>query len=188
MTTPLPPLQLSLQFSPEHRARLDPKLHLALTRHQVRQTLRHALRGALAHPSQQHTSAPSLAWPALLGVRVVGEVEGLALNQDFRQQAHATNVLTFAYGLSPQIWADVVLCAPVLKREARELGVSLKSHCTHLLVHACLHALGFDHEGARREAQEMEALETLILKGLGVADPYARAQPAKQPSSKKRSP
>ena len=114
---------------------------------------------------------------------MVGEDEGLALNHAYRKQAHATNVLTFPYGLAPQIWADVVLCAPVIKREARAMGIRLQDHCTHLLVHASLHALGFDHETSRREAQEMEALETVILNGLGVADPYARAKTANKKSA-----
>ena len=182
----LPPLQLSLQFSAEHTQRLDPVLHLALSRHRVARAVRHALKAALAHPKLQSAGLPTATLPALIGVRVVGQDEGLSLNEHYRKKAYATNVLTFAYALAPQIWADVVLCAPVLVREALELGVSLQSHCTHLLVHASLHALGFDHELGPRQAKEMESLEISILKDLGIADPYKRSTPNKAPPQRRK--
>ena len=185
----LPPVQLSLQFSPLLRKSLEPKLHQALSRHRVKRAVSHALRVALAHPKLSRASQPSPTTPAQIGIRVVGQDEGLELNEHYRKKAYATNVLTFPYALSPQIWADVVLCGPVLVKEAKELGVTLESHCTHLIVHASLHALGFDHELGKREALEMEALEVSILKGLGVANPYQGSEPkSTRPVKKKNLP
>ncbi len=145
----LPALQLSLQFA-------DPRHREHLPRHRVQRWLRHALKA-----------------PAQLTVRVVGQAEGLALNHSFRGQAHATNVLTFDYERSPVVLADLVLCAPVIEREAQAQGTPLCAHYAHLLVHGALHAQGHDHLRAR-QARAMEALESAILLGLGFADPYRR--------------
>jgi len=71
------------------------------------------------------------------------------------------------------VLADLVLCAPVVEREAREQNKSLEEHYAHLLVHGALHAQGWDHETSEQDAQEMETYETAILQGLGFADPYA---------------
>jgi probable rRNA maturation factor len=140
-------LQLSLQFAdPAHRADLP--------RHRVARWLRAALGG-----------------PAQITVRVVGEEEGLALNRNYRGQDHATNVLTFDYEQTPVVVADLVLCAPVVAREALEQGVALADHYAHLLVHGALHALGHDHLDDA-EAAVMEARESEIMLGLGLADPY----------------
>ena len=79
-------------------------------------------------------------------------------------------MLTFAYSVSP-LTADLVLCMPVLRREAKEQGKVLHDHLAHLLVHGLLHALGFDHE-SEADATAMEAIEIKILKRLGIADPY----------------
>ena len=114
---------------------------------------------------------PALAAPAEIAVRVVGEEEGLALNAQYRGQQHATNVLTFAYASEPLLSADLVLCAPVVEREARAQGVPLAAHYAHLVVHGTLHAQGFDHERAA-DAERMEAREREILRGLGFADTY----------------
>lgn len=114
----------------------------------------------------------ALASPAELTVRVVGEEEGRALNRDFRGKDYATNVLTFDYERAPVVVADVVLCAPVVEREAREQGIALEAHYAHLLVHGALHAQGYDHE-ADADALAMEARESRIVVGLGFADPYA---------------
>jgi probable rRNA maturation factor len=141
---------------------------------------------ALAHPKLHATPPPTKALPAQIGVRVVGREEGQEINAQYRQKSYATNVLTFPYALSPQIWADVVLCAPVLKQESEDLGLSLEDHCSHLLVHACLHAMGFDHELGKRQEREMESLEVLALNGLGVANPYALAAPKSQRTASKR--
>ena len=149
----LPSLTLSLQFArfdgaPEHRA--------ALPRHKVMRWVRHAL-----------------ALDAEITVRIVGEDEGRQLNRDYRQKDYATNVLTFDYAQEPVVSADLVLCAPVVAREAAEQNKTLEEHYAHLLVHGALHAQGWDHETNEQDAQEMEAYETDILAGLGFADPYA---------------
>jgi len=110
---------------------------------------------------------------ARLALRLVGRAEGRRLNRAFRGRDYATNVLTFEYGAGPDGVAhgDIVLCLPVLAREAREQRKPLRDHAAHLVVHGTLHALGYDHEKAR-DARRMEALETRILAAMGIADPY----------------
>jgi len=115
----------------------------------------------------------ALTAPAEITVRVVDEAEGRALNRDFRTQDHATNVLTFDYQLAPLVQADLVLCAPVVEREARAQRKTLEAHYAHLLVHGTLHAQGWDHQHAA-EARAMEARESELLQALGYADPYSR--------------
>jgi len=145
---PLPDLRLSLQFAdPAHRA--------LLPRHKVARWIR-----------------AGLELPAAITVRIVGEEEGRALNRDYRHKDYATNVLTFDYVQEPEIEADLVLCAPVVEREAKAQKIALVAHYAHLLVHGTLHAQGYDHE-VDDEAACMEARETEILAGLGFADPYA---------------
>jgi probable rRNA maturation factor len=114
----------------------------------------------------------ALARPGELAVRIVGEEEGRALNRQYRGKDYATNVLTFDYTREPVVSADLVLCAPVVEREAREQGKPLEAHYAHLLVHGTLHAQGYDHESGDRDALEMEALEVLLLGALGFANPY----------------
>jgi len=113
---------------------------------------------------------------AELAIRVVGAAEGRALNRRYRGRDDATNVLAFAAELPPglrlPLLGDVVICAPVVAREAREQGKPLAAHYAHLTVHGALHLLGHDHQDAA-QARRMEALETRILAGLGIADPYA---------------
>lgn len=109
---------------------------------------------------------------AALTLRFVDQHEGLALNRGFRGQRHATNVLTFAYSEPPEVQADIVLCMPVLHKEAADRGIPLIAHLAHLVVHGVLHACGHDHE-APEEAQRMESLEAQILARLRFADPYA---------------
>ncbi len=152
-------LNLAVQFADAtHRA--------VLPRHRVARWIRAALDG-----------------PGEITVRIVGAAEGRALNRDFRGRDYATNVLTFAYGggeararkkaaTAPVVVADLVLCAPVLAREAHELGVTLEAHYAHLLVHGALHAQGHDHEH-QADAMRMQARETEVLARLGFADPYA---------------
>jgi probable rRNA maturation factor len=108
---------------------------------------------------------------ACLTLRLVGRVEGRALNLQWRGQDHATNVLTFAYGGHP-LQADLVLCLPVLRDEARAQRKSLRDHLAHLVIHGTLHAQGHDHENDR-DAAVMESLETLILRRFRIPDPYA---------------
>jgi probable rRNA maturation factor len=114
----------------------------------------------------------SLAGPAEIAVRVVGEDEGRALNLQYRGKDYATNVLTFDYAQEPMVMADLVLCGPVVQREAIEQGKPLRDHYAHLLVHGTLHAQGWDHETGEADAFEMEALEILLLGALGIANPY----------------
>jgi len=164
MAQAYPELQLSLQWAnPQTRAR-----HRALVpRHAVARAIKHAL----AHPTQG-PSPQKAVQAAQVTVRVVDSTEGQALNLQYRGKDYATNVLTFDYALSPVLLADLVLCAPVLEREAAEQSKSLRAHYVHLLVHGTLHAMGYDHEHSHRDAQRMEALEAFILNGLGVANPY----------------
>ncbi|MFT3760896.1 rRNA maturation RNase YbeY [Thauera sp.] len=117
-------------------------------------------------------------------VRLVGEAEGRELNRAFRGKDYATNVLTFVYGEGEAmpglpdgapggpLSGDLVLCVPVVVREAAAQGKTLEAHFAHLVVHGMLHLQGHDHE-IEAEALDMEKLETDILGGLGYADPYA---------------
>ena len=114
----------------------------------------------------------ALAGTGEIGVRIVGDDEGLALNQQYRGKATATNVLTFDYTTEPVVMADLVLCGPVVEREAQAQGKPLEAHYAHLLVHGTLHAQGYDHERGERDALEMEALEILLLGALGYPNPY----------------
>ncbi|MES2361212.1 MAG: rRNA maturation RNase YbeY [Pseudomonadota bacterium] len=145
-------LQLSLQFgdlkdAARHRA--------ALPRHSVARWIRHALEN-----------------DAEITVRIVDAEEGQALNRDYRQKDYATNVLTFDYTQAPVVTADLVLCAPVVAKEAKENKKTLQAHYAHLLVHGTLHAQGYDHETGQQDAEEMEALEIKVLAGLGFKNPY----------------
>lgn len=108
-----------------------------------------------------------------LGIRVVGSLESRALNARWRGKIGPTNVLSFP--ASPQLGGreigDIVVCAPVVAREAREQGKSLAAHWAHMIVHGTLHLLGFDHARAR-DAKRMERRERALLARIGVADPY----------------
>ena len=146
-------LSLSLQFgklkdAARHRA--------ALPRHKVARWIRHAL----------DTDAE-------ITVRIVDTQEGQALNRDYRHKDYATNVLTFDYTQEPLVTADLVLCAPVVAKEARENRKTLQDHYAHLLVHGTLHAQGWDHETSEADAIAMEAREIEILTGLGIKNPYS---------------
>lgn len=114
----------------------------------------------------------ALAAPGELAVRIVGAEEGQALNRQYRGKDYATNVLTFDYARTPVVAADLVLCAPVVEREAKEQGKTLEAHYAHLLVHGTLHAQGYDHEAGDGQALEMEALEVLLMAALGYPNPY----------------
>ena len=143
-----PTLSLSLQFA-------DKSHRDTLPRHKVARWIKAAL-----------------ACDAEIAVRLVDADEGLALNRDFRKQDHATNVLTFDYAKAPVVMADLILCAPVIEREAREQGKTLEAHYAHMLVHGTLHAQGWDHL-KKKEAEAMEAREREVLAALGFNDPYA---------------
>ena len=142
-----PALQLSLQM-PDGRHRAQ------LARHRVARWVRAALE-----------------LPGEISVRIVDEDEGRRLNREFRGKDYATNVLTFDYSHEPVVAADLVLCAPVVEREAQEAGLPLEAHYAHLLVHGTLHAQGYDHETAA-EARVMEGRESELLPQLGFADPW----------------
>lgn len=143
-----PTLTLSLQFA-------DKRHRDTLPRHKVARWLKAAL-----------------AADAELAVRFVDEEEGRALNRDFRKKDYATNVLTFDYAREPLVMADLIICAPVIEREANEQGKTLEAHYAHMLVHGALHAQGWDHI-RKKEAEAMEAHERKILATLGFDDPYA---------------
>jgi probable rRNA maturation factor len=113
----------------------------------------------------------ALGREAEVTVRYVGGTESRRLNRAYRGRDYATNVLTFVYADRP-LAGDIVICAPVVAREARAQGKRLDAHHAHLLVHGVLHLLGYDHEKAA-EAARMERRERLILRRLGFADPYA---------------
>ena len=108
---------------------------------------------------------------ASVTLRFVASAEARRLNHAFRGKDYATNVLTFVYEAAP-LSGDIVLCAPVVAREAREQKKDVLAHYAHLVVHGLLHLQGFDHE-ADREAVRMEREERRILRGLGFPDPYA---------------
>jgi probable rRNA maturation factor len=157
---------------------------VASDRYAATRAMRPELRLSLQQPDARHRAAlprhrvvrwirACLASPAEITVRVVDEAEGRALNRSFRGKDYATNVLTFDYARQPSVVADLVLCAPVVAREALEQRKVLADHYAHLLVHGALHAQGWDHQTAA-DAKRMEARETEVLSGLGIADPYRR--------------
>lgn len=143
----------------------------ALPRWRLRRWVRRALDAAAADLAAR--GQPPLAGAGFT-LRLVDEAEGRTLNQTWRQGEQATNVLTFEYGADPDGVAggDIVLCVPVLEREAQEQGKPLRDHAAHLVIHGVLHALGYDHVDPE-EAHHMEALETALLAHMGIADPYA---------------
>ncbi|MCJ0825886.1 rRNA maturation RNase YbeY [Luteimonas sp. 50] len=116
-----------------------------------------------------------------LAIRIVDAKEGRALNRHYRGKDYATNVLSFPAdvaegvklpkGVKMPLLGDLVICAPVVAREAREQGKPLNAHYAHLTVHGTLHLLGWDHED-ECDAECMEKLERAILAGLGIEDPY----------------
>ena len=120
------------------------------------------------------TRAALLEGEAQVTVRFVDADEGRELNRRFRGKDSATNVLSFVYDLPEEagLMGDLVLCAPVVSREATEQGKPLAAHYAHLIVHGMLHLQGYDHED-EAQAAEMEALERDVLGRLGFPDPYA---------------
>jgi len=103
-------------------------------------------------------------------VRYVGAAESHRLNREYRRRDYATNVLSFPYSAKP-VEGDLVICAPVVAREARAQGKGVRAHHAHMLIHGLLHLAGFDHERPR-EAARMEARERAVLARLGFPDPY----------------
>lgn len=125
-----------------------------------------------AVPRRGVPSAASLRkWAFLPGevtLRVVGAAEGRRLNRIYRARDYATNVLSFAYGKGR---GDVVLCHPVIRREARAQGKSVAAHYAHLVVHGILHLRGYGHD-RKAEARRMERAEIRLLRRAGFRDPY----------------
>lgn len=114
----------------------------------------------------------ALEQSAQITIRLVDRPEGQALNREFRGQDHPTNVLTFVYGNEQgTLHGDLVLCAPVIKAEARAQKKPLLHHYAHLVIHGLLHLQGHDHLRTR-QAQRMEALEVQLLQTLGIPNPY----------------
>lgn len=146
MPSKRPELNLSVQHAVRHEA--------SPHRPQVLRWLRAAQEGA-----------------ATVSVRFVDIDEGRALNRDYRHKDYATNVLSFVYDSEP-IVGDLVICVPVVLREAQEQGKAAAAHFAHLIVHGMLHLQGYDHETGARDARRMEAREREILSGLGYSDPY----------------
>ncbi|MCP1650959.1 rRNA maturation RNase YbeY [Pseudomonas nitroreducens] len=112
-----------------------------------------------------------------LTIRLVDEAEGRELNKTWRHKDYATNVLSFPADVPDELLdipllGDLVICAPVVTREAAEQGKSVQAHWAHLVIHGCLHLLGYDHIDDV-EAEEMEGLERELLAELGHPDPYA---------------
>lgn len=110
-----------------------------------------------------------------LTIRLVDEEESQNLNRDYRHKDSPTNVLSFPADLPPELniplLGDLVICAPVVEHEAREQHKPLQAHWAHMVIHGCLHLIGYDHMDDA-EAVEMEAYERLLLAQLGIADPY----------------
>jgi probable rRNA maturation factor len=117
-------------------------------------------------------AAAALDRDARVTLRLVGRREGKALNARFRGKDAPTNVLTFVYDDGVTLSGDIVICTPVVRREAREQGKTLKAHLAHLIVHGMLHLQGYDHQRAA-EARRMERREVALLASLGIPDPYA---------------
>jgi len=113
----------------------------------------------------------ALKQDAVVTIRLVAQKEGRALNGNYRKKDYATNVLTFVFKDQAPFEGDLVLCAPVVAREARAQKKTLIAHCAHLTVHGLLHLQGYDHEN-NADAQLMEQRETQIMAKLGYADPY----------------
>ena len=111
--------------------------------------------------------------PLRATVRFVDAEEGRALNRDYRGKDYATNVLSFVYDSAPVAVGDLVVCLPVVKREARAQGKPLQAHMAHMIVHGMLHLQGYDHETGAQDAARMEARERAILARFRIPDPYA---------------
>ena len=105
-------------------------------------------------------------------IRFADVEESQALNREYRGKDYATNVLSFPYETEPVVLGDLVICAPVVAREASEQGKTLDAHYAHLTVHGLLHLQGYDHETGEEDAQRMEDKERAILASLGFDDPY----------------
>jgi len=130
-----------------------------------------AATGLPARPQFRRWVRAGLQQDLQVTLRIVDEDEGRALNRDFRGKDYATNVLTFVYDDSEFLSGDIVICAPVVAREAAEQGKTLLAHYAHMTLHAVLHLQGYDHENDV-DAGRMEELETALMVKLGYPAPY----------------
>ena len=165
----LSPLQVEVQLATRR-----PWVPGAVT---LRRWARAAHAGGLVFlPARRLRMHESVEQGAVACVRVVGSAESRRLDREYRGKDQPTNVLSFPSSpeerVATGILGDLVICAPVVAREAREQGKMLRAHWAHMVVHGTLHLLDYDHESAR-DARTMEALEVEILCGLGFHDPYA---------------
>jgi probable rRNA maturation factor len=124
-------------------------------------------------PTLRRWALAALDRDATITLRFVGGREGRALNRRYRGRDAATNVLTFVYDGGASLFGDIVLCAPVVRKEARAQRKTLVAHYAHLVIHGMLHLQGYDHE-RDDDANRMQARETALLESLGYAAPYAR--------------
>jgi probable rRNA maturation factor len=124
-----------------------------------------------ARPQLRRWVKAALQRDVTMTLRIVDEAEGRELNKSYRGKDYATNVLTFVYDDTSPLSGDVVICAPVVAREAAAQHKDLSAHYAHLAIHAALHLQGYDHEN-ETEAAEMEALETALMVRLHYPDPY----------------
>ena len=147
----MPQLSLSLQFA---KIKDADKHRAALKRHKVIRWVRN-----------------TLEVDGEITVRIVYAEEGQTLNREYRQKDYATNVLTFDYTQEPVVTADLVLCAPVIAKEAKVQKKTLEEHYAHMIVHGVLHAQGWDHE-LDEDGEVMELRETDIMARLGFKNPY----------------
>jgi probable rRNA maturation factor len=168
---------------------------MARRRPELTLSVQHACRHAAAphRPQVQRWLRAAQERPATVSVRFVDADEGRALNRDYRHKDYATNVLSFVYDSEPvagsalpavgfalpmvgsalpAVVGDLVICIPVVLREAAAQGKAVEAHFAHLIVHGMLHLQGYEHETGARDARRMEAREREILAGLGYPDPY----------------
>lgn len=130
-----------------------------------------------AHAMNMRKGRKRIVPPVQVSLRIVGAAESRKLNRQWRDEDHATNVLSFPAGEMPEMMGevpslgDLAVCVPIVKREARQQGITLDAHWAHLMIHGVLHLLGYDHE-VDRDAQVMEACEVAILESFGFANPY----------------
>ncbi|WP_084544722.1 rRNA maturation RNase YbeY [Derxia gummosa] len=173
MTDAAPALHLAVQYVPPLRVEELP------ARDRIRRWAKAAVAAGLEGEARD----------CVFTVRFVGAKEGRALNRDHRGRDYATNVLTFNLhdpdDDSAPVEADIVVCVPVVAREASGQRKSFEHHCAHMVIHAVLHACGYEHE-EDDEADAMEALETRILRRFRIADPYQPVEPLLKPKKARK--
>jgi probable rRNA maturation factor len=146
----------------------------------LRRWARAAHAAAMAAMPASRRRVHVMAGAPAICLRLVGSAESRRLDRVYRGKDRPTNVLSFPASAEERVatgmLGDLVVCAPVVAREAREQGKTLAAHWAHMVVHGTLHLLGYDHLAAR-DARAMEALEVAILGGFGFDDPYAQVIP-----------